>query len=149
MPENVDGSSKCLGSGKLTIRLRGLVIAIAAGAIIIAAAMLQPNPLGHGTHEQLDLPSCSFMVRHSMPCPFCGLTTSFAAFIRLQASKAFAAHPFGPILFVVIIAAGIAGIIEFARGRSLIFRFPVALWWALAVFLGILVGWIIKLRLLT
>jgi len=68
-------------------------------AVVITAAMLTPSPAGHGTHTQLGLPPCGFLVYTGYPCPGCGLTTSFSHMVRLQLIGAFHANPFGILLF--------------------------------------------------
>ena len=69
-------------------------------AVLITAAALTPAPEGHGTHTQLGLPPCGFLVYTGYPCPGCGLTTSFAHMIRLEVFGAFHANPFGILLFL-------------------------------------------------
>ncbi|HAA49985.1 MAG TPA: hypothetical protein DCE43_09700 [Planctomycetaceae bacterium] len=48
------------------------------------AFRLTPNPAGFGTHQQLGLPPCSFQTMFGVPCPSCGMTTSFSHFVRGQ-----------------------------------------------------------------
>lgn len=69
-------------------------------AVLVTAALLTPAAAGHGTHTQLGLPPCGFLVYTGYPCPGCGLTTSFAHMIRLQVHGAFHANPFGILLFL-------------------------------------------------
>ena len=69
-------------------------------AVLITAAMLTPSSAGHGTHTQLGLPPCGFLVYTGYPCPGCGLTTSFSNMIRFQVGGAFHANPFGILLFL-------------------------------------------------
>ena len=68
-------------------------------AVLITAATLTPSTAGHGTHTQLGLPPCGFLVYTGYPCPGCGLTTSFSHMIRLEVFGAFHANPFGILLF--------------------------------------------------
>lgn len=69
-------------------------------AVLITAAMLTPSSAGHGTHTQLGLPPCGFLVYTGYPCPGCGLTTSFSHMVRLEVLGAFGANPFGILLFL-------------------------------------------------
>ena len=46
------------------------------------AISLTPSPKGFGTHQSLGLPPCTFIVVFDIPCPSCGMTTSFANFVR-------------------------------------------------------------------
>ena len=96
-------------------------VALVAGgtvvvALLVVAAVLQPNPLGMGTHRQLGLPPCSLVVLAGVRCPSCGMTTSWAHLMRgnlvgsLQANSggtlfAIAAMLSGPWLLV----SGLAG----------------------------------------
>jgi len=66
----------------------------------IVGAALHPDPSGHGTHTQLGLPPCPSVILFNRPCPGCGLTTSFTAFIHGDWAFAFHAHPFGPIMYL-------------------------------------------------
>lgn len=45
---------------------------------------LTPSSRGFGTHEQLGLAPCSFKQLVNLPCPSCGMTTSFTHFVRGQ-----------------------------------------------------------------
>jgi hypothetical protein len=80
-------------------------ILVVAAAVLATAAWLDPDPAGHGTHTQLGLPPCGFLVVAGIPCPGCGLTTSFAHMIRLQLVPAFQANPFGVVLFAITAAS--------------------------------------------
>ena len=52
---------------------------------------LEPDPRGFGTHQSLGLPPCTFRALFGIPCPGCGMTTSFSHLVRgnvVQASRA-------------------------------------------------------------
>ncbi|MBS0265172.1 MAG: DUF2752 domain-containing protein [Planctomycetes bacterium] len=52
---------------------------------------LDPDPRGFGTHQRLGLPPCTFRALLDIPCPGCGMTTSFSHFVRgnlVQAARA-------------------------------------------------------------
>ena len=68
--------------------------------VLAVARVLSPDPSGVGTHTQLGLPPCGFRYLTSLPCPACGLTTSFAYLARLEITSAVHAHPLGLPLFV-------------------------------------------------
>lgn len=74
-----------------------------AGATLIIARLLRPSPSGFGTHQQLGLPPCLFFKLTGIPCPSCGLTTSFAHSSRLHFVQAFLAQPFGVIAFCLTV----------------------------------------------
>ena len=50
---------------RLTLAATGVGLLV----LLLAAAWLEPSPNGHGTHQQLGLPSCTFLtvVRSTMP----------------------------------------------------------------------------------
>ena len=73
---------------------------VAASLVLAVARWLKPALIGYGTHTQLGLPPCNFLLLTHLPCPSCGLTTSFAWAIRLQFGKAFSANPFGILAFL-------------------------------------------------
>ena len=73
-------------------------------ALIITAFTLTPDPAGHGTHTQLGLPPCGFLVYVGVPCPGCGLTTCFTNMVRFRFVEATQANPFGVALFLVTLA---------------------------------------------
>ena len=82
-------------------RLAWLAAGGAAAAVLLIARALAPDPAGVGTHEQLGLPPCGFHQLTGLPCPTCGLTTSFAHMARGQVTAALHAHWLGPPLFVL------------------------------------------------
>lgn len=88
--------------------------ALAFAALVVVAALLRPDPNGHGTHTQLGLPSCPSVLIFQRPCPGCGMTTSFSHMAHGQVSQAFEAHMFGPLTFIAwglsALAAGYAAI---------------------------------------
>ncbi len=90
----------------------GKRIALAALAsvplvLLATAGTLTPDPRGHGTHQQLGLPPCTFYVIFQRPCPACGMTTSWAWLLRGEIGHALAANAGGTLLAVLgAVAAG-------------------------------------------
>lgn len=72
--------------------------------VVITAALLTPDPAGHGTHTQLGLPPCGFLVVTGFPCPGCGLTTAFTNMVRFNVVGAAHANPFGIPLFLTTVS---------------------------------------------
>jgi hypothetical protein len=74
--------------------VRGLLLflAVCLGGVFTIATQLDPyerNESGQAitarrmeTHRQLGLPPCTFYDKTGLPCPSCGMTTSFALLIR-------------------------------------------------------------------
>lgn len=91
-------------------RNKYLTMILLSASTLITARILRPSPRGLGTHEQLGLPPCPFFHLTGIPCPSCGLTTSFAHAARLHFYQAFITQPFGLIAFflaILIIPLGI------------------------------------------
>ena len=89
------------GFGDTSSRITWAVLFALPFAVMVTAASLVPSEAGHGTHTQLGLPPCGFLVVTGIPCPGCGLTTSFSHMIRAQVVGAAHANPFGVLLFLV------------------------------------------------
>jgi Protein of unknown function (DUF2752) len=69
--------------------LRSLLVLVALFLIAVFGIAMWLNPYGEDgtarrmeTHRQLGLPECTFKEMTGKPCPSCGMTTSFALFIR-------------------------------------------------------------------
>lgn len=78
-----------------------LGMALVLLSVFIVALLLNPDPRGYGTHQQLGLPPCTFQFLFGRPCPGCGMTTCFAHFVRGQFLQAVHANPAGAVLAVV------------------------------------------------
>ncbi|MBL8187388.1 MAG: DUF2752 domain-containing protein [Acidobacteria bacterium] len=87
-----------------------------AGSTLLLARWLTPSANGFGTHEQLGLPPCFFFKLTGIPCPSCGLTTSFAHSARLHFYQAFITQPFGVIAFCLTVV-GIPLLLYLLRRR--------------------------------
>ncbi|HHH29922.1 MAG TPA: DUF2752 domain-containing protein [Polyangiaceae bacterium] len=104
-----------VGRGDWSSILTWAVLFAGPLAVLITAATLTPSVEGHGTHTQLGLPPCGFLVYTGYPCPGCGLTTSFSHMIRLEVLGAFHANPFGVLLFLctaAIVPISLIGIVR-------------------------------------
>jgi hypothetical protein len=80
------------------IRWTMVLLALGLLAVFALARWLEPSPKGFGTHTQLGLPPCHFAWVTGHPCPSCGMTTSFAWFVRGRYDRAFGANPAGSLL---------------------------------------------------
>src|SRR5262245_50047952 len=83
-----------------------LTLSLFSFLILATAFFLTPNPKGFGTHEKLHLPPCLFRALTHLPCPSCGLTTSFAYFAKGAFLKSFQANLMGPFLFLGVLGLG-------------------------------------------
>lgn len=77
-------------------------------AILITAASIPPSPAGTGSHTRLGLSRCTFMDRTGIPCPSCGMTTSFAWLVRGNVLASAYTQPMGCLL-AILAAAGVVG----------------------------------------
>ena len=85
--------------------LRGLLLLVALGLItvFVIAVWLNPydqdgRPLQMETHLQLGLPPCTFRLITGLPCPSCGMTTSFALLMRGNVDDSLRANAVGTLL---------------------------------------------------
>ena len=87
-------------------RLLALVLATAAIGVLVTAVLIKPSPEGVGTHRQIRYlsptgdppPACELLRISGIPCPTCGMTTSFAWFVRGNWLASFYVQPMGFLL---------------------------------------------------
>lgn len=110
----------------LTRRVRLAVVAVVAGlvAVFAMAAWLDPygpdgRPRAMGTHTQLGLPECNFLRLTGVPCPSCGMTTSFALLMHGDVAASLRANPVGTLLALTLLAAIPWSLVGAVRGRWL------------------------------
>ena len=75
-----------------------VLAAIGLAAVLGVARRLEPDPRGFGTHTQLGLSPCMFAQVTGVLCPSCGMTTSFAWFVRGRLERSWRANPAGSLL---------------------------------------------------
>ena len=75
--------------------------------VLVIASQLTPSPAGYGSHTgyPLRLQSCVFMDRTGLPCPSCGMTTSFCWFVRGNVAASVYVQPMGAVLAAMACAA--------------------------------------------
>lgn len=126
-----------------------LALGLTSLTVLGLALWLHPSPAGHGTHTQLGLPPCGFLAFTGLPCPGCGLTTSFAHLVRLQFDAGLHANPMGLPLFAVTVLTAPFSALAWWRGWGLAqvvqrLQLDRALFWlaggALAAWAGRLAG---------
>lgn len=83
--------------------------------VTIFAVFLSPSSAGHGTHQALGLPPCPSVMLFDRPCPGCGLTTSWTAFVHGNWPLAFRAHPLGPPLYLLFSATALGGLVAWQQ----------------------------------
>lgn len=107
-------------TARLSWKLRWLSLFAGVGvlALLVTAGNLQPARSGLGTHQQLGLPPCSSIVLFGVRCPSCGMTTSWAHFLRGQLVQALAANAGGVVLALIALAYIPASCYFFISGWS-------------------------------
>jgi Protein of unknown function (DUF2752) len=79
-------------------RLLALLIGCLCGGVLVIAAWLTPNRQGYGTHTAMGMQACQWFAKTGIPCPACGMTTSFACFVRGQLIHSLYVQPMGFVL---------------------------------------------------
>src|SRR5262249_18891563 len=134
--------------------LRAGLVAVALGLVVVfsIAAWLNPyNADGTArtmeTHRQLGLPPCTFKAVTGLPCPSCGMTTSFALLMHGDVLHSLWANPVGTLLAVVCLALIPWSLVSAYLGRPLfILSVEVALMRFLIVLISLMVvRWVIVL----
>ena len=133
-------------------RLVGLLLLLPTGTVLGIALSLTPDPSGMGTHRQLGLGSCAILSATGLPCPMCGMTTTFTHLAHLHLIEGILNQPFGLFLFFGTVTGAAVGLLDVIRPAG---RWRRVLRWieqretALAVFLlaGMGLGWLYKVIL--
>jgi hypothetical protein len=106
-----------------------LLVGLAVGlvAVFVTAWILNPysadgSPLRLETHRQLGLPPCTFLEVTGLPCPSCGMTTSFALLVRGDVGNSLRANAVGTLLALFCLALIPWSLASAAYKRSLFVR---------------------------
>ncbi len=132
-------------------RLWGLSLALVAGILLGIAVSLSPDPEGLGTHAQLGLPACSWMSGFSIPCPTCGMTTSFSHAVKGELGQAFLAQPLGAILALLTAVVFLLGVYVALTGSCIANRLagPFRARWLWSFGAVVLLAWGYKILVVT
>ncbi|MFH1304035.1 MAG: DUF2752 domain-containing protein [Planctomycetota bacterium] len=84
---------------KIRLLLIGWSLFLIAGFGV--AVQTKPDPRGFGTHQRLGFSPCVIRNQLSIPCPSCGMTTSFSHFVRGQIRQSAQANTAGLVLAMV------------------------------------------------
>ena len=99
-------------------------MAVGLTAVFAVALWLNPydsagQPLRIETHRQLGLPPCTFYTLTGLPCPSCGMTTSFALLMHGDLGNSLRANAAGTLLAAFALALIPWSLASAARGRPL------------------------------
>jgi hypothetical protein len=131
-----------------------MLLGMAAGWLLVFGVAFWLNPYdAEGqprrleTHLQLGLPPCTFRILTGVPCPSCGMTTSFALLVRGDGANSMRANAVGTLLAafgMVLVPWSLASVY---KGRLLVIRsLERALTWSVVVFVTLmLLRWVIVL----
>lgn len=97
-------------------RLIALVVVVATGSVLGIASWLEASGDGLGTHQQLGLPPCGWILTMDIPCPTCGMTTSFTHAAHGRFGESFLAQPLGSLLAIATAMAFLAGLLQLVTG---------------------------------
>lgn len=107
---NVAGHEAPMVLPALGRRVRLAIVAVAIGLITVFALAAAINPYGAdgtpqtiGTHKQLGLPECNFVKLTGLPCPSCGMTTSFALLMHGDIVNSLRANAVGTLLALALL----------------------------------------------
>jgi hypothetical protein len=128
-------------------RLFAAVLAVGLLCPLVTAAFLRPDPSGHGTHRQLGLPPCTFLVLFGRRCPSCGMTTAWAHLVRGQVAGALRANVGGTLLGLLALLAEPWLLVSAARGRWLVWEpnTTVVAWVLTGIVVVTLIEWSIRM----
>jgi hypothetical protein len=108
----------------LRVWLRGLLVLLALALTTVFAVAIYLNPYTADgsarrmeTHRQLGLPECTFKEMTGRPCPSCGMTTSFALFIRGDLWNSVQANFVGTMLALFCLLLIPWAVLSAVRGR--------------------------------
>lgn len=99
-------------------RLIALSCSLICLSLLVTAAILRPNPSGLGTHLALGLGKCSFLQAFGIPCPSCGMTTSWAWLVRGNVAASLWVQPMGTLLALITAMFFWGGLYLAVTGRA-------------------------------
>lgn len=131
------------------LRYSLIVVAVALAFLLAIPAFLTPDASGLGTHRQLGLPPCTWVLLTGYRCPTCGMTTSWAWMARGDLKEALTANPAGVLLFFqTAISVPFLLWLSAIGDTGLVRRFGVATCFGLVTIVAIALGyWAIRLKL--
>lgn len=134
-------------------RLVGAVLFVPSATVLFIARSLTPDPAGFGTHRQLGLGGCTILTMTGLPCPMCGMTTTFSHLAHFQVLQALGNQPFGLILFALTLGAAVMGGLDlllprqrWRHGLDLLDRHEAKVAYGLLTGMGL--GWVYKVLLM-
>ena len=111
--EEQEGISKIIVPEKSerTRRVHAFGVALMSVVLLSVAFILNPSREGVGTHRQLGLPECGWILAADVPCPTCGMTTAWSHTVRGEFPTAFMTQPLGLILAFITFFVAVGGFV--------------------------------------
>lgn len=131
----------------LPARVLCAVIGSGLAVLLGTAALLTPDSRGHGTHEQLGLPPCTFATLAGRRCPACGMTTAWSHLTHGNVFAAVRTHASGTALGILTVLLSGCSLAYAVVGRLRV-RLPsekVLLLFGIAMLMFMLVEWLMRL----
>jgi len=92
------------------------VVLTASLAILGIGAWLEPDASGHGTHTQLGMAPCTFLLMTRLPCAACGMTTAVTHAAHGNLVDAFITQPAGALFAIAMAATALVCAYSLVRG---------------------------------
>ena len=136
------------------VRATSLVAFLCTAIVLGVAFWLDPDPSGVGTHTQLGLKPCIMLSMMGLPCPMCGMTTTFALMADLRIMDAFFNQPFGVVLFLVTLVTAIVSAMEIVypkdRWKTIVSWLELRKSYFVVLFsVGFFGGWLYKIAVIS
>ena len=129
VPPSTSPSRNRVRGYRLDRWVRGVLAGVVVGLLAVFGTAVWLDPYrGDGsarvmeTHRQLGLPPCTFLEVTGVPCPACGMTTSFALLVRGDVANSVRANWVGTLLAAFCLAVVPWAAYAVVRGRSLFVR---------------------------
>jgi hypothetical protein len=113
----------------LPLWVRGGLLGVAGFLTVIFSIAIYLNPynddgsaLRSGTHQKLGLPACTFKETTGIPCPSCGMTSSFALLVRGDLWHSVQANFVGTMLGMICLCLIPWSLASIWKGRLLYVR---------------------------
>lgn len=121
-------------------------ISVLAAIPLVIALQLEPSEKGFGTHQQLGFSPCRFKDMYGVPCPSCGMTTSWSFIVRGNWQQSLQANAAGTFLAILTMFCTVWCGLASVSGRWMLIQPHDWLFISLviAVFLFIVVHWIFR-----
>lgn len=123
------------------------MLALALLAPLGLAGLLNAETRGYGTHQQLGLPPCTFLVLFGVRCPSCGMTTAWSHLAHGHVVAACETHVVGTVLGGLDLVAAMWLLLVAWRGRWLGWtpNSTTGAWVAALLAVAMLVEWSVRL----